>query len=146
MFIHDKHENELIRNVVVHLSDNPSHDSAMVNVITKDCIQLIIEKFPEVNFRKFYLWSDGCSSQYKGKHNFYYLSKMSMTRVERNYYGSEHGKGESDSATAHLNMKLNQAIFSRKVVIFNANDAYNFLSSIDPKTIYRLIDPNQGSN
>lgn len=51
-------------------------------------------------------------------------------KIERNYFGSGHGKEECDSETAHFNMRLNQAILSRKVAIFWSK-AYLQLPHID---------------
>ena len=79
------------RIVISHFSDITDHDSHMVNYITKDTIKILQDMF-QIQLTTIYIWSDGCSSQYKGKNSFYYLSKMQ--NVQRHYFGSEHGKGE----------------------------------------------------
>ena len=42
--------------------------------------------------------------------------------MERSYFGSDHGKNESDSKTAELNRHLNLAINSRQAVLSDAGD------------------------
>ena len=110
-------------------------------------MSILEEKFPG-KFSKCYLWSDGCTAQYKGKNTFFHLSKPdSLFTCERHYYGSEHGKGDSDLETALINKKLNVAIRSRQVIVTDAADMFNFLSSYPVNTknnterIYRLVSP-----
>ncbi|GFR65354.1 hypothetical protein ElyMa_000201800 [Elysia marginata] len=47
------------------------------------------------------LWSDGAASQYKGKGNFAGV-KFYPFKCQRNYFGSEHGKGEADGETGRF--------------------------------------------
>ena len=82
---------ETQRFVITHLSDITQHDAHLVHHMTKECISILKEKHKEVKWKKFYLWSDGCSRQYKGKHSFFFLDKFDVP-VERNFFGSEHGK------------------------------------------------------
>ena len=117
--------------VVTHLSDITNHDAHLVHYMTLECIEILQKKYPTVKWTKAFLWSDGCAAQYKGKNSFYYLDKFPLD-VERNFFASEHGKGPSDAETGLISMKLNKAIKSRKVVIQNASDMYNFLK-IDNK-------------
>ena len=72
------------------------------------------------------MWSDGSGSQYKGKHSFYYLDKFEVP-IERNFFGSEHGKGESDAMTGLISRHVSDAIKSRKYVIHNAQEMRDFL-------------------
>ena len=79
------------RIVISHLSDIKDHDAHMVNHITKDTIKILRDVF-QIELTRIYIWSDGCSSQYKGKYSFNYLSFMK--NIERHFFGSEHGKGK----------------------------------------------------
>ena len=129
-FVKLKEDEDPTRTVIVHLSDLKDHNAHLVDYITHDTIKILKQKYPEINFTKFYLWSDGCASQYKGKNTFYHLTEaQSLHIIERNYFCSEHGKNESDAETALINKKLNLAILSRQVVISNACDMYNYLST-----------------
>ena len=66
--------------------------------VTKDCIEYFIKNFPQFQWHKVIIWSDGCVAQYKGKVSFWYLNKLKtifpQIEIQRNYFGSEHGKGE----------------------------------------------------
>ena len=71
----------LQRVVITHLSDIKQHDAHMVHHITSDCIKSLSNDF-NLSLKKIYLWSDGCTSQYKGKTRFYYLDKYEID-IER---------------------------------------------------------------
>lgn len=87
-------EGEPIRKLVVtHLSDIKNHDAHMVNLMTQECISIMKNKYPEINWNRFILWTDGCASQYKGKFSFYYLNKYSV-RVERFFLVQSMGKAQ----------------------------------------------------
>ena len=79
------------RIVIVHLSDITKHDAHMVHYMTQDSIDILSKRHPDEKFENFYLWSDGCAAQYKGKHTFFYLDEY-KGEVERHFFGSEHGK------------------------------------------------------
>ena len=138
-------DGQVKRVVIIHLSDITDHSAHLVNIITSDIKKCLQEKYAEESFNKFFLWSDGCSAQYKGKHSFFHLCQKQD--VERNFFGSEHGKGESDTETAIINSILRRAIISRKVIVSDARDAYNYLVSYESKSvqtnterIYHLIE------
>ena len=128
------------RLVITHISDIHSHSAQLVFYMTNDCIRILSEMFPEVTMKKVYAWSDGCASQYKGKTSFYYLDKCEIF-IERNFFGSEHGKGESDAETGTISRKHLNAVRSNKAVILNAYDFHKFLSDNNDKKekIYRLV-------
>ena len=129
-------QNELKRVVITHLSDIKQHDAHMVNYITSDCIKYLSDKF-ELKLKKLYLWSDGCTSQYKGKTSFYYLANYNI-EIERNFFGSEHGKNESDGVTGQISKKVSDAIKSRRHSIKDANEMLNFLSNNFDKETYHF--------
>ena len=97
--------------------------------MTLDCIKILKEKHSQTNWIKGFLWSDGCSSQYKGKNSFFYLDNFPIA-VERNFFASEHGKGPSDAETGLISMRLDHAIKSSQITIRNAEEMYNFLKVI----------------
>ena len=134
-------EGEPIRKLVVtHLSDITNHDAHIVHHITQECISVLKNKFSEIDWNRFIIWSDGCASQYKGKNSFYYLNKYPVL-LERNFFASEHGKGPSDAETGLLAMKLDAAVKTRETVIHNAKSMYDFfLETHNEEThIFKLI-------
>ena len=84
LFYRLKDEGEIHRLVITHLSDITNHDAHIVHYMTLECISILKEKHPEVEWKKIFLWSDGCAAQYKGKISFYYLNKFPIA-VERNF-------------------------------------------------------------
>ena len=106
-------KNELHKAVITHLSDIKTHDAHMVYHITMECINYFRENFPEVIWKKNYLWSDGCASQYKGKTSFWYLKNFENINIERIFFGSEHGKNESDGVTGQISRTVHDAIKSQ---------------------------------
>ena len=141
------HGNEKAKRIVItHLSDIQTHSAHLVFYMTKDCINVLSKLFPEVQLKKVYVWSDGCASQYKGKTSFFYLDKFEVI-IERNFFGSEHGKGESDAETGIISREYLTAIRSGETVILNASDLYEYLDQknekkVNDKTfskIYRLV-------
>ena len=118
-------ENEKI--VITHLSDIKVHDAHMVYFITVDCINYLRKHFPGVVWKKIYLWSDGCTGQYKGKTSFWYLNQFDID-IERNLFGSEHDKNESEEVTGLLSRLVSDGIISRRVLINDAKDLLTFLT------------------
>ena len=58
------HGNEKAKRIVItHLSDIQTHSAHLVFYMTKDCINVLSELFPEVQLKKVNVWSDGCASQ-----------------------------------------------------------------------------------
>ncbi|CAL4066681.1 unnamed protein product [Meganyctiphanes norvegica] len=58
--------------------------------------------------------------------------------IERNYFGSEHGKNESDGVTGQISKKVSDAIKSRRHSIKDANEMLNFLSNNFDKETYHF--------
>ena len=132
-------ESDPKRIVITHLSDIKEQGADMVHYITSDCIKYLSDNF-DVSWKKVYLWSDGCASQYKSKSSFFFLGKYDVD-IERNFFASEHGKSESDGVTGMISKKVSNAIKSRRYLIKNAKDMLDFLSeSFEKKTyIFKLI-------
>ena len=135
---------ELKRIVIIHLSDINTHDATLVHFITKDCIKELSSMYPNEKWKKFFLWSDGCSAQYKGKNTFFFLDKFDV-EVERNYFGSEHGKNECDATTGEISIQYRNAVKADDHVISNASDLKNYLCSLQNNNntttkIYKLIE------
>ena len=126
------------RLVITHLSDITKHDAHFVHYMTKDCIQHVVKYFSEVKFVKVFIWSDGCSAQYKGKVSFWYLNRLKVElpqikEFQRNYFGSEHGKGESDAETGRFSKQIQDGIKSENAFLSNASEMCQFLSNKNSK-------------
>ena len=90
-----------------------------------------------------YVWSDGCVQQYKCKTSFHYLKKYLKKypdiEIERNFFGTEHGKNESDGVTGEISKRVKDAIRSRRHTFNDAEELLHFLSEAMPKYQFRLI-------
>jgi hypothetical protein len=75
----------------------------------------------EVPFEKVAVFSGGCAAQYKSRCTFAYQS-LKYVNVERNYFGSEHGKSECDCELGYINRALDMALLGRKGTIANATE------------------------
>ena len=107
-------QGQLVRHTLMYLSDDICHDYHAVHHFTSLAIDFVKELVP---LRRVILFSDGCASQYKGKGTFADLSLTTGVRIERAYYGSEHGKGEADGETGVLSQMLARAVAGGKVNI-----------------------------
>ena len=110
--------------------------------MTQDSIAILSEMYPNEMWKKMYLWSDGCSAQYKSKTSFYFLDKYTLP-IERNFFGSEHGKNECDGFTGTISVKYDNAVKSGEQVIMNACELKEFLCKTymgDKTKIFKLIE------
>lgn len=84
------------------VSSNFEHGPIGIWAHLKPILDFIREQYPAVHHLTF--WSDGPSSQYKQKGNFYRLCKdpflAGFTTVSWNYFESSHGKGAVDGVGA----------------------------------------------
>ncbi|MEE8209109.1 MAG: hypothetical protein V3T88_09210 [Nitrosomonadaceae bacterium] len=110
-----------VRHSVIVVSDDSKHDYHSV----EHYLNLAYNSFSSENrkFEKVVVFSDGCSSQYKGKGTFADLSLSHVPGLERHYFGIEHGKGDGEIGI--LNRALDRAIASN-AVITNAEDTYTY--------------------
>lgn len=95
-------------------SDDTFHDSHAVEFYLHSAIKYLENE--NVMITRVVIFSDGCANQYKGKVNFADLS-LSIYATERNYYGSEHGKGEGDGEIGVINRAIDRAILGRQVIV-----------------------------
>ena len=112
---------QLVRHVLMYLSDEIKHDYHAVQHFTAHSIEYVKQL---TCLKRLIIFSDGCASQYKGKGTFADLSLMQGFEVERVYYGSEHGKGEADGETGIFSQQLRRAVLGGHVNIRHANDLH----------------------
>lgn len=117
----------LIRESLVFLSDDIGHDHHAVEHFLQIAINHLVHDL-KISVSKICIFSDGCASQYKGKGNFVDISLASIP-TERNYYGSEHGKGEGDGEIGVINKKVDQAVLGRQVIVRSAQELYEWCHS-----------------
>ena len=93
-----------VRDSLIMLSDDINHDCWAVNVFLEKTMEYLKET-PDIKPDRVVVFSDGCRSQYKGKGTVANISGLGF-KLEWNYYGSDHGKGEADGERGCLTRHL----------------------------------------
>ena len=130
------------RLTITHVSEDLKHDTPMVHYMTLDTIAILSKRHPNEVWKKIYVWSDGCGSQYKSKSSFYFLDQYPVP-IERNFYGSEHGKNMCDAFTGKISTQYSNAVKSDDKFISNASEMKEFLCEAfhsDKRKIFKLIE------
>ena len=70
-------------------------------------------------------WSDGCASQYKGRTSFADISN-DPRNIQRHFFETSHGKSVCDGVGATVKNVCHHAVISRKKVIGNATELYEY--------------------
>ena len=111
----------------VFISDDLKHDSNAVHHFTCLVVQRLMEQ--GLVFQKMVHFSDGCTSQYKGKTCFVDIS-FSETDMgiisERHFFGSRHGKSVCDGEIGIVKRSAALAIRAGTTVISNATDLHSY--------------------
>ena len=130
---------DLVKESLVFLSDDTCHDFHAVQHFLDIANKHLLSK--EIPIDKEIIFSDGCSSQYKGRGTFADLSLSQIKEIERHFYGSEHGKGDGEIGV--LNAAVDRAITGRQVIVQEARDLYDWmvpkLAIDDPPFIRKIF-------
>ena len=93
----------LDKSVHFYISDVRKHDSYFVQAALKKHHQWLMENGHK-HLKIHVVWSDGCAAQFKSARAFYLnIARYYQTyriRVQWNFFGSGHGKGEHDGQGA----------------------------------------------
>ena len=90
---HDK----IVKESIIHISEDLLHDYHAVHHFEKEIVEHM--KSRNINVVKQVQFTDGCGYQYKSKGPFTDISNAEVElghTVQRNFFGSRHGKGPSD--------------------------------------------------
>ncbi|XP_057679842.1 uncharacterized protein LOC130908437 [Corythoichthys intestinalis] len=113
----------VVREAHIFMTDDIKHDHNAVNEFTKQSLSMISTK---ITVKRLTMWSDGAVSQYKNKSTLHDMT-MLFHKAQRCYFGSDHGKGESDGETGFLSQVLRRAVYTGKI-FRNAKDMVDYLS------------------
>ena len=83
----------------------------------------------QLNIECVHEWMDGCAAQYKsGKGAIIVSCSQSDYGFNRriNFFGSEHGKGESAGVTVNVKCSIDMAVLGERAVIRNASECYHY--------------------
>lgn len=109
-----KTESGTVRHSVIVFSEDTKHDHHAAHYYTELATKAVME-VEGVEVNKIIRFSDGCSSQYKSHGPFADVSLCAM-KLDRNFFGSEHGKGEGDAEIGVVNGAIDRAIVGRQLV------------------------------
>ena len=114
---------ELSRDSLIFLSDDLTHDHFAVFVFLHKAIEYL--RMNNIACLKIIRFSDGCAAQYKSKGPLVHMTMYGIEiELEWHYFGSEHGKVESDGEVGCVKTGLEKAVLGRKVILNNAEEVY----------------------
>lgn len=123
------HGSNISRDYFDIISNDLKHDGAAVRVFISKLARHLSVHYPHVNTIK--VWSDGCGVQYKSR-----LPMLNMSNnfsipqtIIWNFFGSRHGKNESDGESAVVKSAMDIATKSEQLTMLNAQECYGFLSA-----------------
>ena len=126
-------ESDVRRDSVFCISNDLTHDASAVSAFIKVLVEHLQLHYPSITNIK--IWSDGCAAQYKSRRPMFNLAHQfeipQHLSVEWNFYGSRHGKGESDGETGVIKTFLDTEIRAKELTFDNAHEVYNYLMSSD---------------
>lgn len=113
---------------LIFVSSDRRHDYHAVHHFTKQALVHLRETrglvITHVN-----QWTDGCSAQYKSKGPFADIA-CALTdydaTLERNFFGSRHGKGPSDGESAVVKRHAAAAVAAGRAIIATAEDLHEY--------------------
>jgi hypothetical protein len=126
---HEPECKQIMRDVLIIVSDDLKHDSHAVQAFRNESIRYLKKKMP--NLMKLTEWTDGCAAQYKSKGPFVDLSFGKQDygiEVERNFFGSGHGKGPCDGEGGIVKQGVKLQVLSTKAVVRNAKEFFTLCS------------------
>lgn len=119
-------DGEIIRKEIIILSEDLTHDFDAVWEFAA-IMENHLRNVRGVDYQREFRYSDGAAQEYKSKSSFK-NSLMSKTEVILGFYGSDHGKNQSDGATGVTKQKLEGGVLSG-AVINNAEEAFTYLKT-----------------
>lgn len=115
---------QLVTHNICCITDDLKHDAFAVRAFELEAFKLL--EASGVTLKKVYEWSDNCGLEFKSKYPFYVLSRMS-TKICRNYWGENHGKGPADAVIGRVSQVIRSAIASGKTSISHGMDMVLYL-------------------
>ena len=125
-----KQDQKAITEYKVFLSDDLNHDAAFA----KHAMQKGITHLRQKGISKFFIFSDGCSAQYKSKLPFVHLTELAKNNpdmtIMRLFFGSHHGKSLCDSCGGVVKNLATNAVKAGRAYIQNATQMHLYCQTI----------------
>ena len=112
---------------IIAISDDLKHDCFAAEAFLERTYSLLKENGIVVNHCV--QWTDGCGAQYKSKNPFYLLQESAQKNsftIERNFFGSRHGKNPADGESAVLKSSATRSVKARAAFIQNASEMHTY--------------------
>ena len=112
---------------MVCFSDDLKHDAAAVHTCTfiKTVKEHLSDRMESIKHQV--QFTDGCSAQYKSKEPFMDLTSDDYTfTVERNFFGSRHGKRPCGGLGAVVKQATKRPVERREEIVRTATDMYHY--------------------
>ncbi|XP_070549459.1 RE1-silencing transcription factor A-like [Ptychodera flava] len=123
-----KENGKEVREAIVFVSDDLNHDSHAVHVFT-GIVNTHMKDRRNLDMQKMIIFSDGCAAQYKSRTPFADVSfakeDMNCT-LERNFFGSRHGKGPCDGEGGVVKAAITRAVKNEVFIPSDAKSVYDF--------------------
>ena len=121
-------ESPIVRENLVFFSDELKHDYHAVHEF-----QMVgytfLRQVRNIDMNKIHEFSDGCSAQFKSGGPFTDISYASTDLgcvLERHFFGSRHGKNDSDGVSGVIKSSVRRAVIGRRCVVAKASDLYDY--------------------
>lgn len=138
--VYAKYQNELQATSFCTISPNTNHSPGAIWAHLIPILNMIKEKYPEVTTLHFY--SDGPTTQYRQKKNFYMINKMipqlGFKKATWSFFEASHGKGAADGIGGAAKRNLDRYV-SYGQDIPDAEAAFNALVKSNSKIHYFFI-------
>jgi hypothetical protein len=123
---------EVVKESIIGLSADLKHDCQAAAAFEQNVINHLIE-VRRVPIKTLSMWSDG-GSHYKSKNAFLLATARCQPqnnfKVQRNYFGADHGKSLSDGEGAVVKSTLSKMVKANVAFIDNAKQAYEMLGNM----------------
>lgn len=122
MYFLDADSNEIMHKTLVITSNDITHDISALSAFPKAVISHLKNQC-NISLQHLIERSDRCESQYEDVHAFKQIvieAHGANIQITAAFFGSEHGKGESDDETGVRKTKLQNHILGSGGVIKNA--------------------------
>ncbi|CAG2221681.1 unnamed protein product [Mytilus edulis] len=119
---------ETVKEDIVMLSGDLKHDFYAVSTFIRKANEHLIQK-RGLTIDHHIQFSDGCAGQYKSKNAFEGIADIGSEfecTVERNFFGSRHGKGPSDACTGVVKSAVTRAVKARQALVTCPEEMFKF--------------------
>ena len=125
------HGDGVVREAIHIISSDRCHDSHAVAHFVQLVHHHLVQE-THLSIQQLIQFTDGCAGQYKSSTPFadisYATEDMKCT-VDRNFFGSRHGKSESDGEGGVVKSAVTRAVTAEEVIVTDAESFFEFCNN-----------------